>query len=169
MLSDWHLNIWYSPMHRCLSSTKPGPQEHLKLPSVLRHTPFSQMPCIWHSLMSSRSKGTNLKWWSVLTFTRSETRSESCDSPRLTLTVCTVESFVSLRTRGAVVFHDVLFDWRIWQRKQNTRWRFYTLFWLGLFSWPKKLNLKKVFFLLLTNVLVNLLALLKNQNVDFLK
>lgn len=45
----------YSPTHRFLSNTKPALQEHLKLPSVFRQSPFWQTPCMEHSLISSRS------------------------------------------------------------------------------------------------------------------
>lgn len=48
---------FYSPTHRCLSSTKPALQEHLKLPSVFRQSPFWHTPCIEHSLISSSSGG----------------------------------------------------------------------------------------------------------------
>lgn len=44
----------HSPTHRFLSRMKPDLQEHLKLPSVLRQSPFWQTPCMEHSLMSSR-------------------------------------------------------------------------------------------------------------------
>lgn len=45
----------YTPTQRFLSSTKPALQEHLKLPSVFRQSPFWQTPWMVHSLMSARS------------------------------------------------------------------------------------------------------------------
>lgn len=60
----WNENVitikWkpgYPPTHRFLSNTKPALQEHLKLPSVFRQSPFWQTPCMEHSLISSRSGG----------------------------------------------------------------------------------------------------------------
>lgn len=58
----------YSPTHRFLSNTKPALQEHLKLPSVFRQSPFWQTPCMEHSLISSRSGGVKMKrlfWYTV--------------------------------------------------------------------------------------------------------
>ncbi len=51
-----------SPTHRFLSNTKPALQEHLKLPSVFRQSPFWQTPCMEHSLISSRSGCGVQKW-----------------------------------------------------------------------------------------------------------
>lgn len=54
---DEQVGTLYTPTQRFLSSTKPALQEHLKLPSVFRQSPFWQTPWMVHSLMSARSRG----------------------------------------------------------------------------------------------------------------
>lgn len=54
MKSEEERNPVHAPTHLFRSNTKPALQEHLKLPSVFRQSPFWQTPCMEHSLMSSR-------------------------------------------------------------------------------------------------------------------
>lgn len=49
----------YSPTHPFLSNTHPALQEHLKLPSVFKQSPFWHTPCMEHSLMSDRRGDVN--------------------------------------------------------------------------------------------------------------
>lgn len=104
----------YSPTQPFLSNTHPALQEHLKLPSVFKQSPFWHTPCMEHSLMSERKVGGGdvKKLFQAAIFhvlTLDLSLQQTCS----TLTMRAVEPFIALRTSGAGVFHNRLLDWCI--------------------------------------------------------
>lgn len=118
----------YSPTHLFLSSTHPALQEHLKLPSVFKQSPFWHTPCMEHSLMSERKVGGGVgvyvkKLFQAAIFhilTLDLSLRQTCN----TLTMRAVEPFIALRTSRAGVFHNRLLDWCIWENRQADKTAF---------------------------------------------
>lgn len=101
----------YTPTQRFRSNTKPALQEHLKLPSVFRQSPFWHTPWMVHSLMSATSGGGPGQFTE-----QKKTQKTSIIFLRLTrgtLAVGAVEPLVALRAGGVIVFHDSLLDGRV--------------------------------------------------------